>query len=91
VTPWRKSGDPEVDLGELTHSSLFIPSTQALTGAFHQSDRLSPLLGFGSGKLPGSSVFGLWCCWSVLGKGVLLSFVEVLSSPSVRGLKVFLF
>jgi hypothetical protein len=32
-----------------------------------QSNRCMPLVGFASGELLDSCVFGSWCCWSVLG------------------------
>jgi hypothetical protein len=47
---------------------LFIPSCPGYTGltsAIDWSDR--PLVGFASGELLDSCVFGSWCCWSVLG------------------------
>jgi hypothetical protein len=49
---------------------LFIPSCPGytgLTGALDRSDRCEPLVGFASGDLLDSCVFGSWCCWSVLG------------------------
>jgi hypothetical protein len=54
------------------------PGLTDLTSALHSSDWCSPLLGFGTGDLPGSCGFGLWCCWSVLGKFrvSLLGFVK---------------
>jgi hypothetical protein len=55
---------------------VFIPSCPGYTGlarALDQSDRCKPLVGFSSGKLLDSCVFGSWCCWSVLGLfGVVL-------------------
>jgi hypothetical protein len=41
------------------------------------SDWRMPLVGFSSGELLDSCVFGSWCCWFVLGLFgvVLLSFV----------------
>jgi hypothetical protein len=61
---------------------LFIPSCPGytgLTGALDRSDRCEPLVGFASGKLLDSCVFGSWCCWSVLGlfEVGLLGFVWV--------------
>jgi hypothetical protein len=49
---------------------LFIPSCpgySGLTGALDRSDRCKSLVGFASGELLDSCVFGSWCCWSVLG------------------------
>jgi hypothetical protein len=49
---------------------LFIPSCPGytgLTGALDRSDRCESLVGFASGELLDSCVFGSWCCWSVLG------------------------
>jgi hypothetical protein len=59
---------------------LFIPSCPGytgLTGALDLSDRCEPPVGFASGELLDSGVFGSWCCWSVLGLFgvVLLGFV----------------
>jgi hypothetical protein len=66
---------------------LFIPSCPdytGLTGALDRSDRCEPLVGFASGELLDSCVFGSWCCWSVLGLFgvVLLGFVS--GFPSVQ-------
>jgi hypothetical protein len=43
----------------------------------HRSDRCKSPVGFASGELLDSCVFGSWCCWSVLGLFgvVLLGFV----------------
>jgi hypothetical protein len=49
---------------------LFIPSCPGytgMTGALDWSDRCEPLVGFASGELLDSCVFGSWCCWLVLG------------------------
>jgi hypothetical protein len=48
-----------------------------LTGALDRSDRVESRVGFSSGELLDSWVFGSWCCWSVLGLFVvcLLGFV----------------
>jgi hypothetical protein len=59
---------------------LFIPScpgVTGLTGALDRSDRCKPFVGFASGDLLDPCVFGLCCCWSVLGwfSVVLLGFV----------------
>jgi hypothetical protein len=48
---------------------LFIPSCTgyiSLTGALDWSDRCEPFVGFASGKLFDSCVFGSWWFWSVL-------------------------
>jgi hypothetical protein len=50
---------------------LFIPSCPGytgLTGALDRSDRCESLVGFASGELLDSCVFGSWSCWSVLGR-----------------------
>jgi hypothetical protein len=59
---------------------LFIPSCPSytgLTGALDRSDRCEPIVGFASGELLDSCVFGFWCYWLVLGLFgvVLLGFV----------------
>jgi hypothetical protein len=59
---------------------VFIPSCPGdtgLTSALDRSDRCESLVGFASGELLDSCVFGSWCCWLVLGSfgGVLLGFV----------------
>jgi hypothetical protein len=64
---------------------LFIPSCLGLTGlsgVCDRSDRCMPLVGFASGELLDSCVFGSWCCWLVLGLFgvVLLGFVKGSSS-----------
>jgi hypothetical protein len=55
---------------------LFIPSClglTGLTGASDRSDKCVPFVGFASGELLDSCVFGSWCCWSILGLfGVIL-------------------
>jgi hypothetical protein len=55
---------------------LFIPSCPGytgLTGALDWSDQCEPLVGFASGELLDSCVFGPWCCSFVLGfTGVVL-------------------
>jgi hypothetical protein len=66
----------------------FIPSypdMTGLTGASDRSDRCEPFVGFASGELHVSCVFGSCCCWSVLGcfGGVLLGFVKGASSLQV--------
>jgi hypothetical protein len=66
--------------GRVDPRVLFIsscPGYTGLTGALDRSDRCEPLVGFSSGELLDSCVFGSWCCWSVLGLFgvVLLGFV----------------
>jgi hypothetical protein len=51
---------------------LSCPGYTGLTGALDWSDRCEPLVGFASGDLLDSCVFGLWCCWSVLGLFVVV-------------------
>jgi hypothetical protein len=55
---------------------LFIPSCPGytgLTGALDRSDQCESLVGFASGELLDSCVFGSCCYWSVLGLfGVVL-------------------
>jgi hypothetical protein len=75
---------------------LFIPSCSGLTGltgVCDRSDRCMPLVGFASGELLDSCVFGSWCCWSILSLFgvVLLGFVKGSSSLQVVFLGVFLF
>jgi hypothetical protein len=43
------------------------PGYTGLTGALDRSDRCESLVGFASGELLDSCVFGSWCYWSVLG------------------------
>jgi hypothetical protein len=64
---------------------LFIPSCPGTTGLTGALDRFEPFVGFVSGDLPDSCVFGLCWCWSVLGcfGGVLLGFVNGSSSLQV--------
>jgi hypothetical protein len=59
---------------------LFIPSCPGhtgRTGALERSDLWESLVGFASGELLDSCVFGSWCCWSVLDlfAVILLGFV----------------
>jgi hypothetical protein len=59
---------------------LFIPSCPGVTGltsARDRSNRCETFVGFSSGELLVLRVFGLCCCWSVLGLFgvVLLGFV----------------
>jgi hypothetical protein len=67
IKVWIWGVDPRV---------LFIPSCPGLTGltgVCDRSDRCMPLVGFASGELLDSCVFGSWCCWSILGLfGVVL-------------------
>jgi hypothetical protein len=69
-------GRSKFGFGGVDPRVLFIPSCPGytgLTGALHRSDRCEPLVGFASGELLDSCVFGSWCCWSVLGLlGVVL-------------------
>jgi hypothetical protein len=79
LKPWSESGDREC-FGGVDPRVLFIPSCPGLIGligASDRSDRCMPFVGFASGELLDSCVFGLWCCWSVLGLFgvVLLVFV----------------
>jgi hypothetical protein len=48
-----------------------------MTGALDRSDWCEPFLDFSLGELLDPCVFGLCCCWSVLGRFgvVLLGFV----------------
>jgi hypothetical protein len=64
-----------------------------LIGVSDQSDRCVPSVRFASGELLVQCVFGLCCCWSVLGcfGGVLLGFVKSSSSLQVVFLGVFWF
>jgi hypothetical protein len=76
----ERIGKSGVGFGGVDSRALFIPSCPGITGltsALDRSDRCEPFVGFVSGALLGSSVFGLCCCWSVIGRFgvVLLSFV----------------
>jgi hypothetical protein len=85
--PWlihkAKTEEPKTVLQQLQTGLtgvLFIPSCPgytSLTGALDRSYRCKSLVGFASGELLDSCVFGSWCCWSVLGLFgvVLLGFV----------------
>jgi hypothetical protein len=72
-------GRSGVGFGGVDPRVLFIPSCPGytgLTGALDRSDRCEPFVGFDLGELLVSCVFGLCCCWSVLGLfGVVLGFV----------------
>jgi hypothetical protein len=66
---------------------LFIPSCSGytgLTGALNWSDRCEPLVGFASGELLDSCVFGQWCCWFVLGLFGVVFLSFVLGFPFVQ-------
>jgi hypothetical protein len=88
----ERFGRSRFGFGRVDPRVLFIPSCPGytgLTGALDQSDRCESLVGFASGELLVSCVFGSWCCWSVLGPfGVLLCRVSFLAG-CVLG--VFLF
>jgi hypothetical protein len=60
------------------------PSYTCLTGALDRSDRCETFVEFASGELLNPCVFGLCCCWLVLGSfgHVLVGFV--LGSSSVQ-------
>jgi hypothetical protein len=72
---------------------LSYPGYTGLTGALDQSDQCEPLVGFASGELLDSCVFGSWCCWSVLGRFgvVFVRFCVGFSFRAGRVLGVFLF
>jgi hypothetical protein len=64
ANPWSKSGDRDLDLGDLTCGLLFIPSAQVLTGLTGASQRFDwcrPLVGFCSGERLGDFP-GVFCC-----------------------------
>jgi hypothetical protein len=66
----ERFGRSKFEFGGVDPRVLFIPSCPGytgLTGAFVRSDRCESLVGFASGELLDSCVFGSWCCWSVLG------------------------
>jgi hypothetical protein len=86
--PWGVPTIPKVLFGSVERIRrsgvdpwvLFILSCRGytgLTGALDRPDRCEPLVGFASGELLNPCVFGLCCCWSVLGQFgvVLLGFV----------------
>jgi hypothetical protein len=73
-------GRSGVVFGGVDPRVLFIsscPGYTNLTSALDRSDRCEPFMGFASGELLNPCVFGLCCCWLVLGLfGVaLLGFV----------------
>jgi hypothetical protein len=66
----ERIGRSGVGFGGVDLRVLVIPSCPGytgLTGALDRSDRCEPFVGFASGELLNPCVFGLWCCWSVLG------------------------
>jgi hypothetical protein len=76
----ERFGRSRFGFGGVDPRVLFIPSYPGytgLTGALDWSDRCESLVGFASGELLDSCVFGTWCYWSVLGLFgvVLLGFV----------------
>jgi hypothetical protein len=76
----ERIGRSGVGFGRVDPWVQFIPSClgyTGLTGTFDRSDRCEPFVGFDSGELLVPCVFGLCCCWSVLGLFgvVLLGFV----------------
>jgi hypothetical protein len=76
----ERFGRSGVGFGGVDSRVLFIPSCPgltSLTGVCDRSDRCMTLVGFASGELLDSCVFGSWCYWSVLGLFgvVLLGFV----------------
>jgi hypothetical protein len=76
----ERFGRSRFGFGGVDPRVLFIPSCPgytSLTGALDRSDRCESLVGFASGELLDSCVFGSWCCWLVLGLFgvVLLGFV----------------
>jgi hypothetical protein len=59
-------GRSRFGFGGVDPQVLFIPSCPGytgLTGALDRSDRCESLVGFASGELLDSRVFGSWCCW----------------------------
>jgi hypothetical protein len=87
------NGRSGVGFGGVHPQALFIPSCpgiNGLTGDLHRTDQCKPFVGFASGELLGSCVFGLCCCWSVLTRfGVVLLGFEKGSYSFV--LRMFLF
>jgi hypothetical protein len=72
----ERFGRSKFGFGGVDPLVLFIPSCPGytgLTGALDRSNRCKLPMGFASGELLDSCVFGSWCCWSVLGLfGVVL-------------------
>jgi hypothetical protein len=61
----ERFGRSKFGFGGVDPRVLFIPSCPGytgLTGALDRSDRWEPLVGFVSGELLDSCVFGSWCC-----------------------------
>jgi hypothetical protein len=84
----ERIGRSGVGFGGVEPRVLFTPSCSGvigLTGASDRSDRCVSFVGFASGELLASCVFGSCCCWSVLDYfgGVLLGFVKGSSSLQV--------
>jgi hypothetical protein len=66
----ERFGRSRFEFGGVDPRVLFIPSCldyTGLTGALDRSDRCKSFVGFASGELLDSCVFGSWCYWSVLG------------------------
>jgi hypothetical protein len=66
----ERFGRSGLEFGGVDPRVLFFPSCPdytGLTGALDRSGRCKSLVGFVSGELLDSCVFGSWCCWSVLG------------------------
>jgi hypothetical protein len=73
----KRIGRSGVGFGGVDARVLYIPScpgTTGLTGALDQSDRCETFVGFVSGDVLDSCVFGSCWCWSDFGRfgGVLL-------------------
>jgi hypothetical protein len=69
-----------VGFGGVDPRVLFIsscPGYTGLTGALDESDRCEPSVEFALGELLNLCVFGLRCCWLVVGQfgAVVLGFV----------------
>jgi hypothetical protein len=67
----ERIGRPRVGFGGVDPRVLFIPSClgyTSLNGALDWSDRCEPFVGLASGELLDPCVFGLCCCWPVLGR-----------------------
>jgi hypothetical protein len=76
----ERIGRSRVGFGGVDPRVLSTPSCPVytgLTGALDRSNRCEPFVGFASSELLNSCVFGLCCCWSVLGNfgGILVGFV----------------
>jgi hypothetical protein len=84
----ERIGRSGVGFGGVDPRVLFIPSCIGftdLTSALDRSDRCELFVGFASSELLDPCVFGLCCCWLVLGRFgiVLLGFVKGFSSVQV--------